>query len=463
MSWDYAALAKIPTRGEIIARGDDRINAYHGDVVLVGHPDAVIRARDTKEVQEILAYCNGHRIPVTFAGGFTGLTGAASAEEGVLISTEQHGRVLDVGHKSGDTVLAVAEPGILVGDLKEQVSAAGFYYPPDPTSYREARLAGTVATNAKGEDAVLYGDTRRYIHALKIVLADGRLIELQRPQDNEVIDQFIGSEGTLGYLTEITVSLLPTPPEHWAAIGFFPDLFKALDFCVAAVDAEKVRPRALELLDRPSLDILRADPAIRKVPETAGAAIYWKQEDQKGKTRDALFAAWDKLLAKHAGFSDETWLAQTATEQEQFRRWRHLVPAHINETVHHFIPVGGGKVASDWWVPVKHIHEAMRAVLKDVQENGLKLICFGHMGQGHPHVNFIAHNADERRRGMALVRKQCERAVRWGGGVAGEHGFGKLFRDLVPIQFLPRQIKAMQKLKKHYDPHGILGRGNILT
>ncbi len=466
-----AALKGVPVQGEVLCKGDDRITPYCGDVVKRGNPDLVIRARDVQEISEVLAYCHGHHIPVTFMGGQTGLTGASAAEAGIVVATEKLQSVLDIGPD-----WAITEPGIFLGELKETIKNESCFYPPDPTSYREARLGGTIATNATGEDTLLYGPTRRYVRALKVIKATGEIVMLKRSSkdrpslrkgtagycyEGSLIDLFIGSEGTLGYIAEATVDILPKSAEFWAAIGFFPSLSTALQFVKDAMSSNRVKPRAMELMDKAALEIFSGAEAVADLPDDAEAAIYWKQEflDEQEETRG--LESWYELFRKAGGQVDAMWLAQGPAKLDQLRRWRHYIPATINEQLEPYREQGGGKVASDWWVPLEYIGPALRETINESNAAGLKPIIFGHIGNGHPHVNYIAQTAEEMKKGVELIKRQCERAVKWGGGVAGEHGLGKIHRHLLGIQHSQKVIDKMVAIKREWDPHWILGRGTL--
>jgi len=478
----YSSKALNGLPGDPLLRGDDRITPYDGDVVMQATPDAVIRARDVQEISEVLAYCHQEKIPVTFSGGRTGLTGASAASEGVLIATEQVSKVLDVGCTQDGQAYAVAEPGIYLGDLKKKVVEEGYFYPPDPTSFKEACLGGTVATNATGEDTLLYGPTRKYVRGLTIIKADGTVQDLTRPMGDAppdtkgtagyirwdpTIDLMIGSEGTIAYIAEVRVDLLPVSPQWWAAIGFFPDMATALGFVQDAINSQRVKPRALELIDRASLDILKNDPEVPTIPEEAEAAIYWKQEYSYEDDMEDNLNSWLEIMEDQftddtaPTYSEQVWMAQTERDQVRFRQWRHLIPSHVNERVAAYRTDGGGKVASDWWVPLEHIQAAIEQTLVDAKEAGLETILFGHIGNGHPHVNYMAHNSEEKEKALELIRIGCQRAVKWGGGVAGEHGIGKEYRDHLRIQYGQKAIDTMMKLKREWDPHWILGRGTL--
>ena len=479
-SWKKSDLQDLP--GNPLFRGDERLSPYSGDVALTAQPDAVIRSRDPQDLSEALAYCHAHRIPVTFSGGRSGITGAAATSEGVLIATELRDKVLDIRKDKNGHSQAIIEPGARLGDLKGIVKEHGYFYPPDPTSYQEACLGGTVATNATGEDSLRYGPTRKYIRSIKVIKADGSRLELTRPLDDRppetkgtagytrrepLIDLMIGSEGTLAYFEEITVDLLPEPGEHWAAIGFFPSLVSAIQFVQSSLESNTLSPRALEFMDQSSLEILKSDPEVPAIPSGAQFGIYWKQEYESETKKNKNIEAWMTLLnsalkdTEAKDLSEQIWVAQSETEQLRFRHWRHLIPSAINERVSAFQSQGGGKTASDWWVPLKWIGAALEKAWQESKEANLETITFGHLGNGHPHINYIAKDKEEVSRAKELIRRQCARAVAWGGGVAGEHGIGKIYRDLLSLQHPSAVIEAMKKLKKEWDPHWILGRETL--
>lgn len=478
--WNPSDLKNLP--GSPLLRGDETMTPYSGDVALNAYPDAVIRSRDPQDISDVLRYCHAHRIPVTFSGGRTGITGAGATDRGVLIATETRDKIRDISRGGPQGGLAIFEPGIHLGELKQSVREAGFFYPPDPTSYREACLGGTVATNATGEDSLQYGPTRQYIRELKIIKADGSRCVFSRPPGDHppktkgtagytrpqpLIDLLIGSEGTLAYFEEITVDLLPDPGDHWAAMAFFPSLSSAVSFVRTSLESTHLKPRALEFLDHPSLKILKDHPEVPPIPELANFCIYWKQEYRSDSEKLQGMESWMELLstvltsANAPELSQDVWVAQNETEQLRFRDWRHSVPSAINERVAPFRDQGGGKTASDWWVPVKWIETALEQAWRESQEAQLETLSFGHIGDGHPHINYIAKNQGEVARAKELIRRQCARAVAWGGGVAGEHGVGKLYRELLKIQHNPATIENMIRLKREWDPHWILGRETL--
>ncbi|MBI4237804.1 MAG: FAD-binding oxidoreductase [Deltaproteobacteria bacterium] len=472
-------LAHIPARTDVIRRGDDRIAAYRHDTMLTGDPDVVVRPADTRECAELLAYCHHHHIPVTPAGSRTSMTGSSVADSGVLLSLEQMRGVIDIGQAAGHAVARV-RPGTILGELQQQVAAAGFFYPPSPTSRHEAMLGGTVATNATGDNTYRYGTTRRYVRGLRVLLTDGTERELSRPWEQSVvelkntagyflagteIDYFIGSEGTLGLITELTLDLLSQPQPQLGLFVFFPSPRAALDLIALADRDGRVRATALEFIDGRALEVMATHPTFPGIPSGAGAALLIYQEYAE-ESRDPVLNAWFAMLTEAdpqmMRLLDHAIVATQPRDVERLHQWRHQIPVVVNERGHALEANGGGKVGTDWWVPIAEMRGMMDYMYERSNALGIPYLAFGHLGNGHPHVNYLTATPNERARAQACVLECCHEAVRRGGGVAGEHGLGKLKRDLLAIQHPPAIIDQMRALKRHYDPHWILGRGNIL-
>jgi FAD/FMN-containing dehydrogenase len=479
----HPVLDRLAATLSLLFPGDAGYSAYTSDVVLEGRPDAVIRPRSEKEIVRILAEAHRHRLPVTVAGGQTSLTGSSVALEGLLLATQGMDRLLDV-RRDPETggMVAVAEPGIFLGDLERRLEAEGWFYPPDPTSRNEACLGATVATNATGEDTLLYGPTRRWVRELRVVCADGTPRVLRRspashPAEEkatagyylagEEIDWLIGSEGTLAVITQVTVDLLPRPADLLAGLAFFPSRRVALEFVVAARQTRGIVPRALELIDRRCVDLLQGRTENIAWPDRAQAAIVFKQEFSGEREREERLLAWSSLMQRHletggaANLADRTLVFEGRADLERLRVFRHRIPSAINETLEPFRERGGAKVATDWWVPYGLLPDFLERWDRAIADSGLTAFTFGHVGNGHPHVNFLCHDGAETARARALVLGMCREAVAAGGGVAGEHGLGKLKRDLLAVQCSPTAIQAMREVKRAWDPENILGRGNL--
>jgi FAD/FMN-containing dehydrogenase len=473
-------LAQLPFDGDIILRGDDRLTGYNHDTMLTGDPDALVRPANATECQEILRYCHGQKIPVTVCAGRTAMTGSSVAQSGLLLSIEKMNRVLDIGIHEG-RLFATAQPGIFLGAFQAQMHDAGYYYPPSPTSRHEAMLGATIATNATGDNTYKYGTTRRYIRALKVLLASGEEHIVTRPTADRVtelkntagyflggstIDHFIGSEGTLGLITEVTVDLLPKPFPHFMLMIFFPSNTAALHAVSTLHTDPRVSPSAIEYIDGEALKIMATHATFPTLPETIGAALICTQEYAE-EMYDPLLTAWFAILEgidmQMPKLLEHTILATQPTDAARISTWRHHIPAHVNESGQRLQTDGGGKVGSDWWVPIAEMPAMMAYMYAESDPLGIPYLAFGHLGNGHPHVNYLTRNAGERARARTVMHACCRKAVALGGGVAGEHGLGKIKHDLLAIQHAPEVIAQMRALKEHYDTHWILGRGNILA
>lgn len=472
-------LKDFQSTSPLLFKEDPSIERYAEDTMMRSLPDAVLHARDVQEIREALRFCHSNAIPVTFCGSQTSMTGASVAEGGLLVSTERLDQVLDIGI-AGNQPCAKARPGITITALKKTVARQGWFYPPAPTSQDDARIGATVSTNATGEDSLQYGSTRKYIREIKVFLADGTEKVFARktgesfpdeptragyfPHGNNPIDLFIGGEGTLGFIYEVTVDLVPLPPGFFSGLAPFPNNGQAVDFAIACMTEGKLKPRALEFIDSGALATMKTHATFPKALEGARALIYFKQEydDEAGFSRllDTWLAALEKYSTKAA--VQETIVATTDRQKEEMRQWRHHIPGRINEEWRGFWPQGGGKVGSDWWVPIPKLKMMMDYVYKTGTASGLPFMAYAHIGRGHPHVNYLCKNAEEHKRAETLLLDCCRKAVSLGGGVAGEHGIGKLHRNLVPIQWRQDRIDQMIRIKKEWDPSWILGRGNIL-
>ena len=472
-------LAKLPTTTPLILRNDPSLSRYAQDTMMQGFPDAVLRARDVQEIREALKFCNANKIPVTFCGSQTSMTGASVAQGGLLISTERLEKVLDIGTVKGKAY-AKTEPGITITELKKAAASQGWFYPPAPTSQDDARIGATISTNASGEDSFQYGSTRKYIREIKVLLADGTEKVLSRPTGENFIDCpgragyfletgnpldfFIGGEGTLGFIYEITVDLIHQPPGYFSALVPFPDVFNALDFVVAIIAEQKLKPRALELIDHAALSYMKTHTTFPKELAQAETLIYFKQEYKDEVEFEKMLTNWIAQIEKYsnATLSQQTLVATTDKQKEEMRQWRHQIPSKINEEWRHFWAQGGGKVGSDWWVPISKIKEMMHYTYQTGATLGVPFMAYAHIGRGHPHVNYLCKTAEEKHKAEKVLLQCCHKAVELGGGVAGEHGIGKMHRNLVPIQWKQPHINRLIQIKKEWDPNWILGQGNIL-
>lgn len=429
-------------------------------------PEGVARPTSVDEIQELLRQATAERSFVTPAGGQTSTTGASITDKGVILSLRSLAHPIDLDASAG-TVRVGA--GALVGDVKRACAAAGWLLPLDPTSEEDCTIGGAVACNATGARSLRYGDTRRHVRALTVVLADGAVQEYRRPRlekntigyqfAQDPVDWFIGSEGTLGVVVAVEFGLLPLPVSVTGLAVPFDTESDALAFVVAARRASGVDPRCLEFLDTRALEVVRAHA---NSGGWEGAAVVYAEECG-GEGWSFTPDPWLALAERFCARVDDIGIFETEGALREVRRLRHSVPATMNERGARCRPAGGRKVSTDWAVPFEQLGEVLAFARGVADEHGVEHpVVFGHAGNGHPHQNYIAKDKTELERAERVVEETLKEVLRRGGTVAAEHGLGKIKRKWAGLQLSPLQIEAMRALKRTLDPHGLLAPGNII-
>ncbi len=465
----------------IIKSGPDEIQSFLSDASFIrdGYADRVVLPESIEEVAEVLAAANRDRVPVTVSGAGTGTVGGRVPFGGIVLATDRLNRIKSiVAEEHGGR--AVAEAGVILADFQRAVDQKGLLYPPDPTE-RGCFLGGTVATNASGARTFKYGPTRDYIERLKLALASGEILDLRRgdklPEipvpsyrppatrknasgyfvapDMDAIDLFIGSEGTLAVICEIETRLIPKPQGLLSGVVFFAKESDVLAF-VAEAKSGAVDARALEFFDNESLNFLRQK--YPEIPAEAVGAIFFEQETTDS-TEESILNAWLALLEKHNAFAD-SWFATNEQDQARLREFRHQLPVLMNEWFAHYRQ---RKVSTDMAVPDVAFPGLFDLYKQTLRSSGLRYTIFGHIGDNHVHVNILPRDEDEGARARDLYVQFLKYAASVGGTLSAEHGVGKLKRDYLRLFYSDDQLREMAALKKTFDPHGILGRGNIFA
>jgi FAD/FMN-containing dehydrogenase len=437
---------------------------------LRGTAERVIVPADEAGVIETLRAAFASHTPVTVVGAGTGVTGGCVPSGGWSLSVEKLKR-LEI-HRG----YAIAGPGVLLGDLHAAAQSAGQLYPPDPTE-TSASIGGNIATNASGSRSFRYGPTRRWVERLRVVLADGTVRDVSRGEpidfnpgviplpevtkntagyllrpDMDWVDLFVGSEGTLGVITEATLRLIPAPRVVIAGVIFFPGDDAALD----AVEDWRVSaaPRMLEYMDEASLALLRR--RFPDIPAAARAAILFDQELETED--DPELDAWFGRIEGSQALADESWMALTPADRERFRKFRHALPELVNDTVR---LTGALKMNSDYAVPPARNREMLACYRRRLdQEFPGRYVLFGHIGDAHVHINIFSDPANPAH-AVELLTEFAREAVRLGGTVSAEHGLGKRKAHLLKLQYSPEHLEAMRAVKRRLDPRHILGRGTL--
>jgi glycolate oxidase len=430
-------------------------------------PELVSRPESIEEVVDLLRRATADRTPITCAGAQTSTTAASITDKGALLSLRALDSISAVDERTRTIKVG---PGALVGEVKRTAAAGGLLFAPDPTSEEESTIGGAIACNASGARTFKYGATRKHVQALKVVMANGELMEFRRSnlEKNTVgyafahdpIDWFIGSEGTLGVVVEAELTLLPLPAHVVGLAVFFTTEEEALRFVVATRDSATVAPRCIEYFDNQAIGIARTVGHGGVLPDGAAGMIY--VEEEIGDDLDSTLGRWGELIESIAPDFDPLVFDGEARLREA-RRIRHSVPTTMNERGTRHRDAGGRRVSTDWAVPYHKVAEAIRTARAFAAERGVEqAVIYGHVGNGHPHQNYIARNARELATIEEVVEQTLKRVLAFGGTVAAEHGIGKVKRRWLPLQMSGLQIAMMTAVKRELDPLGILAPGNIL-
>jgi FAD/FMN-containing dehydrogenase len=436
--------------------------------------DAVARPGSVDEVSAVVRDAIAERSFVTPAGGQTSMTGGSVTDKGVLLSMADMAAVLDI-----DPAMRTArvQPGVRIGALNTQLAALGLRFAPDPTSEHDATVGGAIACNASGARSLRYGATRRHVRSLHVVNGAGDVVHLRRPrlEKNTVgfhavqdpVDWIVGSEGTLGIIVEAELSLVELPVHEFGLALPFRGERDALAFVAAARshgdERRAHRPQCLEFFDGQALSIARDWLTAPEWMAGAASLVYLEQAVDESEGMDAALDRWMQLAESFAVDAASIAVYDGASGLRDARRFRHAVPAHMNERGSQRRAFGGRKLSTDWAVPYRRLADAIDTARRAADAHGVEqAVIYGHAGNGHPHQNFIAADGDELQRITAVINETLHMVLQLGGTVAAEHGLGKLKRHWLETQLSAAQLDVMRALKHALDPAGVFAPGNVL-
>lgn len=415
-------------------------------------PDAVVRARCADDVQAVMQACSAHEVFVTPRAGGTGRTGGAvPVEGGIVLAFEGMSRILEIHEED---LVAVVEPGVILGQLHAAVEAQGLFYGPDPNSLASCALGGNLAENAGGPRAFKYGVTRDWTLGLDVVTADGQKLALGKRTVKGVTGYdlaalMVGSEGTLAVITQATLKLIPKPESVVTLLALLPDVATAAR-AVNAVLAQRIVPRCLELLDAHTLALVRPEIALN-IPAQAGAALLIELDGDESQCERGLeragnamltVGALDVLVARHGGEREKLWAARRELSRALRRSYAF-------------------KLAEDVVVPKSQIAELLERCRIISERERVPMPTYGHAGDGNLHVNFLWNDAEDEPRVKVAIEALFREVVALRGTLTGEHGVGTLKAPYLHLEQSAELIAWQRRVKATFDPKGILNPGKI--
>lgn len=420
-----------------------------------GQPEVVVLPASTDQVSRILQLANRERIPVTPRGAGTGLSGGALAVRGgIQLSLTRMNRILEVDTRN---LLAVVEPGVITEHLQQAAEAVGLFYPPDPASARVSTIGGNIAENAGGPRCFKYGVTRDYVLGLEVVLPTGEILRtgartVKSVTGYDLTRLLVGSEGTLGVVTQATLRLIPRPEAKQTLLGVFPHLDDA-SAAVGAMVAAGIVPTSLELMDQTAMQVV--ENYLKTGLPVEAAATLLIEVDGFRETVARQAAMVEDLLRQHGASAVR--VARSAAEEAELWRARRS----INPALTQIKPI---KVGEDVTVPPGQIPEFIRRFQSLRRRySDLNMVIYGHAGDGNLHPNVVVdpRQPGERARVEEWLHELARMALSLGGTLSGEHGIGTLKAPMLEEEVGSVGMQVMRAIKRALDPLNILNPGKM--
>ncbi len=456
-------LQKIVGSEHIIFNNADKMEPYsHDEIYEPGYtnmPEVVVKPVSAAEISRILQFANDEMIPVTPRGAGSGLSGGAVPVcGGILLSLERMNRILEVDR---DNLMIIVEPGVVTREINNVLREAGLFYAGYPISMENCFIGGNVAENAGGAKAVKYGVTGNYVLGLEVVLPCGEIINFggKRLKDvtgYDILHLMIGSEGTLGIFTKIILKVLPLPPAATTLLIPFQDLETTVKTAPMLMIKTGIIPAAMELIDRKAMD-LSCRLLKKKVPygDKAESFLLLEIDGQPEQVERDYNSVADYYL--QAGALD-VYVANTPSTRENFWKMR----SRISEALKIFHP---GSIAEDIVVPPASMHVLLKKATQLAGRYNLGCTGFGHLGDGNTHIHLLKEEGmseEKWRQSTADVLKVLYKtSSELGGTLSGEHGIGHKRKKHLPLVMGQSEISLLGRIKKIFDPRGILNPGKI--
>jgi glycolate oxidase len=450
-----SALKQIVGSANCLTSPEERIAySYDATAMLAHQPDAIVFVTSVQQVSDVLKLANADGFKVVPRGSGTNLSGGTIPMENcVVLVTVKMDKILEIDPRN---LTALVEPGVLTAKIDEEAAKHGLFYPPDPGSMKVSTIGGNVAENSGGLRGLKYGVTRDYVLGLEVVLPTGELLRCGTKCVKDVAgysikDLFIGSEGTLGIVTQILLKLLPRPAARKTVLATF-DTMTAAAETVSAIIAGRIIPCTLEFLDRTTIRCIEdyvkiglpLDAEAILLMETDGHPAVVEEESARMIELARGHNAQDVRIAKDTAEADRL----TTARRSAFSALARVSPTTILE---------------DATVPRSELATMIEFIQQTGEKYRLKIGTFGHFGDGNLHPTFLCdeRNKEEIERVHAAFREIFEKAIALGGTITGEHGVGLAKKEFLERFAGKTSLDVMRVLKRTLDPHNVLNPGKI--
>ncbi len=417
-------------------------------------PECAVWPQNTEQVSQVLKLANGNGLPVIPRGAGTGLSGmCVPARGGLVLDLNRMNKILNISIEDRVTVV---QPGVVYADLEKALTPFGFFFPPDPGSGSACTLGGNVATNAGGVKGAKYGTTRDYVLGLEVVLADGRIMRtgaktMKCVSGYDLTKLMVGSEGTLGVVTEITLKINPRPTATSTCMATFGKLEDA-GRAVTQIMYSGIIPSVLEIMDRHTISCINQNTDLN-LPEVDAMLLVETDGYTKNETDFQMSKIIEVLQANNPG---EIKKAETAEEAAKLWKGRKSAYAVLARIQTHF-------VLEDVTVPMGNIAPLLQGIGEIADKYDLQIATFGHAGDGNLHPQFLydGYNPDEVARMKKGVAELFELSIRLNGTLTGEHGIGLAKASFMGLEHDDNEMAMMRAVKQAFDPKNILNPGKM--
>lgn len=419
-------------------------------------PDAVIAPRNKEEISEIVKVCNEYKIPIVPRGSGTNLcAGTCPTEGGIVLLFKHLNKILEIDEEN---LTITVQPGVITQEVTNAVEAKGLFYPPDPGSMKISTIGGNINENSGGLRGLKYGVTRDYVMGLEAVLANGDIIKTGGKLAKDVAGYdltrlFVGSEGTLGIITEATLKLIPMPETKQTILALYQDL-EAAAKSVSKIIANKIIPITLEFLDQPTLEAVEAFAKVG-LPTDVKAILLIEQDGPEEIVKRDIERIIEICKEEHAVSVKSAESEEEAESLRTARRAALSALARLKPTT----------ILEDATVPRSEIAKMVKAIEEIAMKYELRICTFGHAGDGNLHPTCLTdvRNTEEIERVEKAFEEIFEKAIELGGTITGEHGVGVMKAPYLEMKLGAAGIAAMQAIKTSLDPNNIMNPGKMFA